>query len=123
MLLKLVGNFEGVKLFESFIIQNGHAITLPPYGIFLSPETYSSKKDSFLIKHEFGHILQYRKLGFFQFYFLVGLPSLYSAIKASTHKKYKHQTAQVEVEANSLSYQYFKQPSSWPLSRFPIKKI
>jgi hypothetical protein len=121
MMLEKVGKFEGVTIYESSFIKKGHAITLAPLGIFIAHDIFNLQKDSFLIKHEFGHILQYRKLGFLRFYILIGIPSLYSAIKASIITNYHHQTAKVEVEANLYAYHYFNQPLDWPQHRFPIK--
>lgn len=66
-----------------------------------------------MIQHEFGHILQWRKLGDFQFYFKIGYPSLLSAIKSSLVKRYFHQNHSVEINANQLSYQYFNEPKNW----------
>ncbi len=120
-MIKNEGKFEGIDIFESIWIKNGHAITLAPFGIFLAKNTYKFQNDPFLIKHEFGHILQYRKLGFIRYYFLIGIPSLFSAIKASFTKGYHHQSANVEIEANLYAYHYFEQPNDWPHYRFPTK--
>ncbi|WP_200586667.1 hypothetical protein [Pedobacter segetis] len=118
--MNFVGYFEGVKIYESKFIDHGHGITLPNFGIFLSPETFSKQKDLWLVKHEFGHILQHRELGFIKFYLKIGLPSLWSAIKQNLLENYYHQNHAVEREANDKSFQYFDKPSDWPIARFPI---
>lgn len=122
-MIKLTGLFEGVKIYESTLIEEGHGVTLPEIGIFLSPETYSLKKDLWLVKHEFGHILQYKEKGTFKFYTQIGAQSLWSAIKQNLKKSHLHKFHPVEIDANLKSYQYFKSPLDWPSDRFPIFKI
>jgi len=118
--LKFIGFFEGAKIFETKLIHKGRGITLPNFGIFLSPRTYSLQKDLWLVKHEFGHFLQYQEIGFIKFYIKIGISSLFSAVKQNLIKDYDHQTHKVELDANKKSYLYFNQPSDWPLNRFPI---
>ncbi|OAQ38162.1 hypothetical protein A5893_15295 [Pedobacter psychrophilus] len=118
--MKPIDFFENIRIFESKFIKNGHGITLPNFGIFLSPETFSLQKDLWLVKHEFGHILQYRELGFIKFYLKIGIPSLISAIKQNLKKDYYHQKHNVEIDANRRSYLYFDKPKDWPFNRFPI---
>ena len=118
--MKPTAYFENTKIFETKFICKGRGITLPNFGIFLNSRTYSQKKDLWLVKHEFGHILQYREIGFIKFYFKIGIPSLWSAIKQNLFKDYYHQTHPSEIDANKRSFEYFKQPLDWPIRRFPI---
>lgn len=118
--MKPTAYFENTKIYETKFIGEGHGITLPNFGIFLFPGTYSLQKDLWLVKHEFGHILQYQEMGFIKFYLKIGVPSFWSAIKQSLYKNYHHQTHKVELDANRKSYHHFNQPSNWPLNRFPI---
>ena len=121
-MIKLVGVFEEVKIYESQLIGEGHGITLPELGIFLSFNSYSLKKDLWLLKHEFGHLLQYKEQGSYKFYTQIGAPSLWSAIQQNTVKNHLHKNHPVEVDANLKSYQYFNSPKDWPVGRFPIFK-
>ena len=121
-MIKLAGVFEGVKIYESKFIGKGHGITLPEFGIFLSPGTYSLQQDMWLVKHEFGHILQYKAKGTFKFYTQIGVPSLWSAIQQNLKKPHLHKFHPVEIDANLKSYQYFNSPLDWPSHIFPIFK-
>lgn len=117
-MLKKVAIFENIKIYESSLFKAGHGLTLPQIGIITYPGGFSNDLD--LIKHEFGHILQWRKIGSIRFYFKIGFPSLWSAIKASFKKDYFHQTHLVETNANQLVYQYFNKPQNWDFKRFPV---
>lgn len=119
-MFKKVGEFENINIYESALFKKGHGLTIPQIGIITSPGVFSKSLDIALIKHEFGHILQWRKAGTSHFYFKIGFPSLFSAIKASLTKNYFHQSHQVEINANQLSYQYFRNPTEWDFKRFPI---
>ncbi len=120
-MLKKIGLFEGIQIYESKFFKAGRGLTIPQIGIITYPGAHSKNLDIALIQHEFGHILQHRQLGSFKFYFKIGLPSLWSAMKASMVKNYVHQTHWVERDANKRTYQYFKQPKNWDFKRFPIK--
>lgn len=120
-MFKNVGQFEGTLIYESTLFKVGHGLTIPQIGIITYVGAFSKGLDVALIKHEYGHILQGRKLGSAQFYFKIGLPSLWSATRASFKKGYVHQNHVVEINANQLSYQYFKKPADWDYKRFPIK--
>jgi len=120
-MFKKIGLLEGTPIYESRFIKAGHAITLPQIGIIIYSGAFSEKLDLPLIHHEFGHILQFRKLGSYKFYTKIGLPSVWSAAKASIITTYYHQNHLVEQNANELAYAYFKQPKNWNFIRFPIK--
>ncbi len=117
-MFKKVGLFENTNIYESSLFRAGHGLTIPQIGIITYPGAFVN--DLGLIKHEFGHILQWRKLGSIRFYFKIGLPSLWSAIKANLKKNYLHQNHPVEINANKIAYQYFKESQSWDFKRFPI---
>ncbi len=119
-MFKKVGVFEGVNIYESSLFKKGHGLTIPQIGIITCPGVFSKGLDLVLIKHEFGHILQWRNLGSIKFYFEIGFPSLISAIIASLKKDYIHQNHSVEINANQRSYHYFQQPKNWNFKRFPI---
>jgi len=117
-MLKKVIVFENTTIYESSLFKPGHGITIPQVGIITFPGAFAN--DLGLIKHEFGHILQFKKLGSIRFYFKIGMPSLWSALKASLVKNYVHQSHLVELDANNLAYHYFNQPKDWDFKRFPI---
>ena len=122
-MIQKVGYFENVAIYESPFFKKGHGLTLPQLGIITYPGAFSNKLAIPLIRHEFGHILQNRKYGALKFYLKVGLPSLYSAMKASWIKSYHHQRHPVELEANFLAFHYFKQPVDWDYKNFPLAKL
>lgn len=96
--------------------RNGASMALPGIGIFVSKK-YA--QDDALLRHEYGHILQAKKWGYFFFYFRVAFSSLYSAYKNPRYHKY-HWT---EWSANFLSYMYFKKKETieWNEDSFPIQ--
>lgn len=119
-MFKKTGSIEGTPIYESRFFKVGHGLTIPKIGIITYLGAHSENLDMALIRHEFGHILQHRQLGSFKFYFKIGVPSLWSAIKASVIKEYHHQNHWVERDANRLTYMYFNQPENWDFKRFPI---
>ncbi|MEO5909307.1 MAG: hypothetical protein ABIP95_00380 [Pelobium sp.] len=120
--MKFVGFFEGVKIYESSLFGLGHGLTIPEIGIIVSKGAFSQNSDPWLIKHEFGHTLQYKEKGTLKFYFRFGLPSLFSALLQNIKKNVSHKNHVVEVDANLKSFKYFKSPEEWPFNRFPVLK-
>ncbi|MDW3196851.1 MAG: RHS repeat-associated core domain-containing protein [Cytophagales bacterium] len=122
---KYRGKFEGVKIFESrelgtFRDSKNHwsgGVTLPGKGIIVGQGVFSKNFDIQLMQHEFGHILQAKRLGNARFYAHIGKASLLSA--AFNHS---HNTYWTETWANYLSQQYFGSNYS-PTPRFPVKNI
>ncbi|HEX7366143.1 MAG TPA: hypothetical protein VF273_03550 [Pelobium sp.] len=117
-MFKKAATFENTNIYETWLFKAGHGLTIPKIGIITSRGALLIDQD--LIQHEFGHILQWRIMGNWKFYLNVGVPSLWSAVKASLKKSYFHQTHAVEIAANQLAYQYFNQPTTWNFNRFPI---
>lgn len=107
--------FEGVKVISLPFrwIKEGAAFTLPGIGIFVAKE---SRKDTQLLMHEFGHILQFRKWGGWLFWKHIAPDSLKSARQSQNN----HMDCWTEWSANRLSYEYFEKPDSWNFNRFPI---
>jgi hypothetical protein len=97
----------------------GHAICIPGLGIILSDQSGKKHQDLSLLRHEYGHVLQYRLLGFWKFYLFVGFPSLFSAMR-SRWSRHQHHLHRVEIDANNKSYVYFNKPADWPTHRFPL---
>lgn len=94
---------------------------IPGRGIIVGKGVYSKSYDIQLLKHEFGHILQYRKVGLLAYYGVIGKESLASASMGGA-LGWSHDTFWTETWANYLSSNYFS-PASWNVSRFPIKNI
>lgn len=120
---KFVGKFEGIDVYESkslgtvnYRAERHGGITLPGRGIIVGEGAFSRGISPFVVKHEFGHILQARALGYVNFYKNIGIPSLWSASFGNSHH-----TLWTEVWANNLSYNYFGKPSNWPTNLFPLK--
>ncbi|MBL4709506.1 MAG: hypothetical protein JKY48_13810, partial [Flavobacteriales bacterium] len=79
--------YPGIKIYQTSLIANGSAITLPYMGIFIH-SSYSGIDLTQLIQHEYGHYLDFRfnfsmvtmpQTGTF-FYPVIGLPSLFNTI-------------------------------------------
>ena len=120
---KYIGLFEGVRIYESSRLGCGYnsgGLALPGFGIIVGKGTFSEGKDIGLVQHEYGHILQYRMIGWFRFYLMVVIPSLISAW-TNWHKK-PHQLYWTELWANHLSYQRFSSYCNQSY-RFPSRDI
>ena len=115
----MLNRFEGVRLIplNSGIFLRGAAVALPGIGIVAGENGLQS---SALIRHEFGHILQFRNWGFFFFWTRIAPASLWSARKANRENSYNHMHCWTEWSANQLSYTYFGKPADWDFERYPI---
>ena len=123
---KYVGKFEGTNLYESSMMPDGAAATLPGRGIILSKGQYTLKSNARytqeLLQHEFGHILQAKKVGLKAYYAIIAPESLGSAIK-STYGNWNHNTFWTETWANYLSHNYFGVKSLLNTTIWPIQNI
>lgn len=120
---KAVGYIEEVAVYEYSRLGRGEhsgGLALPGIGIFVGRGTFSRNPNSFIVKHEYGHILQSRLVGKFRFYLFIGLPSLLSAW-LNWHGK-GHQKFWTETWANELAKRYFSD-QTWPEYRFPSKPL
>ncbi|WOC39722.1 hypothetical protein [Polaribacter sp. HL-MS24] len=68
-----------------------------------------AKQNAWLLEHEFGHILQARKVGNLRFYSIIGKESLWSA---SVNTPQGHGKFWTETWANYLSADHFGQ-NNW----------
>lgn len=121
--LKYVTKYEGVSIYETSRLGYGYnsaGLALPGFGIIIGDGTFSKAQDEDVVRHEFGHILQARTIGYICFYLFVGIPSLLSAWTAGWKKG--HQVYWTEGWANHLSLHYFKD-NPWPHRRFPPRQI
>lgn len=110
--------FEGIHIFslpfETF--KQGAAVTIPGIGIFIGK---GQEENIDLLRHELGHILQYRKWGFWNFWTRIAPTSLKSA--RNKHKDIEsHMDTWTEWSANQLSYDYFHNPENWNFHQFPL---
>ena len=113
--------FEGTRIFtlpfKNF--KQGAAVTIPCVGIFVGK---GFESDTDLLRHEFGHILQFRKWGSWMFWKRIAPTSLKSARKS---RKYNinHMNTWTEWSANKLAYDYFGKPADWNFRAFPIEPL
>jgi hypothetical protein len=99
--------FEGIKVYGLGFgyFKRGAAVTIPGVGIFVGKHDLTNQA---LLKHEFGHILQYNKWGFMFFWFRIAPVSLISAWRSRFDSNFNHMNTWTERSANCLSYRYFK---------------
>ncbi len=110
--------FEGIKVRSCrWLLPSHTAITLPGWGIFISGTEVGNVA---LLRHEFGHILQYRHFGKFFFWSRVAPVSLWSAVWSCCCPAFHHCDTWTEWSANRLSYIYWGKPASWPSASFPL---
>ncbi len=114
-----VMRYEGVRVvcLNAGWFRKGAAVALPGIGIITGKSGYN---DNGMLRHEFGHILQYRKNGFFFFWFRIAPASLRSAVKAGRDSKYSHMSCWTEWTANLLSFHYCQCPADWDYKHYPI---
>ncbi|TKB97927.1 hypothetical protein [Pedobacter cryophilus] len=122
-MFKFKGEFEKTAIYETKLFGKGTGLTIPGIGIIVGEEIFSKNKDPWLIKHEYGHILQKAKYGHFKFYTQIAIKSLCSAAKQSIFNHHQHAFHPVEIAANQLAYEYFNQPKDWPVKRFPLSAV
>jgi hypothetical protein len=123
------GKFEEVNVYETNQLgtleesEKGRSggITLPPLGIIVGKGVYSKKYDMDLLKHEFGHKLQYDIVGFRKYYNIIGVNSLLSAY-LDGKGGWNHDEYWIEKWANYLSREYFGS-NGWDNLRFPVQNI
>ena len=122
---KYVGTFEGQKVFESKMLgnikDNYRAFTVPDQGIIVVDGVFTSggKAGKAMMQHEFGHVLQYRKVGSYAYWHVIAPESLASASLTSSAS---HDHFWTETWANYLSSRYFG--GKWiGGDDFPIKNI
>ena len=106
---KCVGEYHGVRVFESNklgnIYEGAAGLTVPPHGIIVGKGVFTRgfSKGKALLQHEFGHYLQYKKIGHKAYYEVIAPESIWSA----TFHTSSHRTYWTETWANHLSKMYF----------------
>lgn len=111
--------FEGVRVFVWNFggFKKGAAMAVPRIGIFVGKNGIS---DLDLLRHEFGHILQYKKWGAIKFWFKVAFASVKSFRKEKKSGSFRHYNTWTEWSANRLAYNYFNKPNDWNFRDYPI---
>ena len=109
--------FENIKIFSISPFCLRGAFAFPGIGIFVS-ENFAANLN--LFRHEFGHILQFRKFGFFCFWFKIAPVSLKSAHLSRKNQNHRHMNTWTERNANELAYNYFGKPADWDFINYPV---
>lgn len=101
---KYVGEFEDASVFEAKWMGERGA-TVPDVGIIVGKGTYTSADNMGrdLLQHEYGHVLQYKKIGPKAYYSVIAPESVVSAARGVSY----HNSFWTETWANFLSKQYF----------------
>ena len=109
--------FENIKIFSipSYCLRG--AFAFPGIGIFVN-ENFTANKN--LYRHEFGHILQFRKYGFFYFWFKIAPISVKSSYNSRKRPSHIHMNTWTERNANELAYNYFDKPTDWDFVNYPV---
>ncbi len=108
---------EGIKIFGIQTRYLKGAFAFPGMGIFVN-KNYATNKN--LLRHEFGHILQFRKYGFFYFWFKIAPVSIKSALHSRKRPNHIHMNTWTERNANELAYNYFDKPADWDFYNYPV---
>jgi hypothetical protein len=118
LFFRKINSIENVRIFTmpGFLLKG--AFAFPGLGIFVHRAHVKYRN---LLMHEFGHILQFRNYGFFVFWLRIAPVSFFSALKSRINLTHQHKLTKVEINANVLAYHYFKKPTDWNHSQFPIK--
>jgi RHS repeat-associated protein len=111
------GYFEGVSVYTTTFgaCKDRAAFTVPGVGIFVNPKDVNNLD---MLRHEFGHVLQYRAWGTFFYYSQIVPTSIQSAF--STNSDIEHQQTWTEWSANFLSWSYFGFPNDWDRKQYPL---
>lgn len=110
---KYVGNFEDTKVFEAKWLGeigiDAQGATVPDVGIIVGKGTYTSGSDigKELLQHEYGHVLQYKRVGAKAYYSVITPESIASASYSNYNPLYNHDSFWTETWANYLSKHYF----------------
>jgi hypothetical protein len=123
---KYVGKIGGADVYESnhlgsYKSGSYSGVTIPERGIIVGKGVFAN--DMQFIKHEFGHILQYRLVGSKAYYGIIAKESLGSAtLQNITNGRWDHNTFWTETWANYLFQGYFNS-MPWDYVNYPTKNI
>ncbi|MDO9152409.1 MAG: hypothetical protein Q7U47_01650 [Paludibacter sp.] len=110
-------SIEGVKIFRIRTEFLKGAFAFPMLGIFIDIRLAENIN---LLRHEFGHILQFRKYGFLYFWFRIAPASIKSAFLSRKNANHIHMDTWTERNANQLAYNYYEKPADWDFGNYPI---
>ena len=123
---RYVGTFEGQKVFESKMLGNVsgnyRGLTVPERGIIVGKGVFTSGEPygKAMMQHEFGHILQYKRVGSFAYWNVIVPESFSSATFTSS---VSHGSFWTETWANYLSKEYFGKRWIGQKFGYPVKNI
>lgn len=107
-------SLDGIIINNSEVgdLKDGAAYTTPWNGINFSYRYWggNTKGIKDLVRHELGHILQYRRYGTTYYAVMAGTSIVSAKISESEEG---HQGSWTEWEANTLSYMFFGFPTDW----------
>jgi hypothetical protein len=100
--------YPGINIYEGNGMSGG--ITTPPFGIFIEQGAGTDLK-----QHEYGHYIQYQKMGALNYYINIALPSLYNAAENSFERamfgklilSVPHSHYKTETDANRNALEFF----------------
>ncbi|MEL6122306.1 MAG: hypothetical protein AAFR14_01190 [Bacteroidota bacterium] len=118
-----VGTFHQVSIYETRWMGSdlrSAGLCLPGIGVLVGDGVYSRRTNLSLVMHEYGHILQFRRVGWWRFYLIIGLSSLLSAVSNGFGRG--HMSYWTEYWANHLAKSFFG-PAVWTEWRYPAKDI
>ena len=93
------------------------AFTVPGVGIFVCR---GCEGDLQMLMHEYGHVLQRRRFGFWFYWLRVAPLSLYSGYKSMRNWQFRHRDTWTEWSANRLAFVHFGHPDGWDHRLFSL---
>ena len=112
--IKYVGRFENQNVFESSMLGaytsgNYSGATFPDIGIVVGDGVFTSGKPGGLVmmQHEFGHVLQYNRVGRADYYYVIARESFKNCALDRLTGLDTHSNFWTETWANYLSKNYF----------------
>ena len=90
--------YPGIEIYQNRNPNDDTAVTLPGKAIYIGGG-YKGDELTMVMQHEYGHYLQYKEVGMWDFYTKIGYPSLTSTGN--------HQFFWTETWANRLAYKFF----------------
>ena len=108
-----------VHVFNIGKFKRGASVFIPGIGILVGR---SFKTDKNLLRHEFGHYLQFKKWGAWIFFRHVAKDSFLSCWRSQRKKYvwYRHCDTWTEWSANLLAWDYFGRPDDWNTCVYPL---
>lgn len=111
-----------VRVLDFGMFKKGASAFLPGFGIIVGR---SACRDVDLLKHEFGHYLQYQKSGLYFYWRHIAFTSLlsYRRSRRKDMPYFRHYDTWTEWSANRMSWEYFNRPDEWNHGLYPIRVL